>query len=87
MKKISKPLSATEILDRISKQWATKKDVMDIGYIGDTTAGKVMKEITNNVFKEKNKKLPKGLIPMELLIDYFGININYLKKVAKEQIK
>ena len=31
---------------------------------------------------EKGYILPKGLIPMELLKEYLGINIAYLKKVS-----
>ena len=35
--------------------------------------------------KEKGKYLPNNYVPTDLVIDYLGINMNYLKKVAKER--
>lgn len=85
MKKLEKRLTAKETLERLNNQWATKRDVMDIGFIGDTSAGKVMNEITTRVLTETDKKLPKGLVPMEYVIKYFDINLSYLKKVVRER--
>lgn len=85
MKKLEKRLTAKETLERLNNQWATKRDVMDIGFIGDNNAGKVMNEITTQVLNETDKKLPKGLVPMEYVIKYFDINLSYLKKVVRER--
>ncbi len=84
MKKLEKRLTAKETLERLNNQWATKRDVMDIGFLGETRAGEVMNKITTQVFNETNKKLPKGLVPMEYVANYFDINLSYLKKVVKE---
>ena len=84
MKKLDRRLSASETLERISTQWATKRDVMDIGFIGDTQATSIMREIRDSIEQKTGKKVPIGVIPMEKLIDYFSINISYLKKISKE---
>lgn len=84
MKKLEKRLSAFETLERLNSQWATKRDVMDIGFIGDTQANKVIKHIREEIEKE-GKVLPQGVVPMEKVKDYFSINISYLKKVSNEK--
>lgn len=84
MKKLEKRLSAIETLERLSSQWATKRDVMDIGFIGDTQANKVIKHIKDSIEKQ-GKILPKGVVPMEKVMDYFSINISYLRKISNEK--
>ncbi len=79
MKKPEKVLSASETLEILSKQWATKQDIQRLAYVGDSKASEMAKEITTMV----NKKLPKGLYPMAIVKDYLGIDINYLKKVER----
>lgn len=86
MKKIEKPLTAKEMLDRINTQWATKRDVMDIGYIGDTKANSIIKGI-RKALEVDGYKLPAHRIPMPNVIEYFNIDIKYLKKVAKADNK
>ena len=86
MKKLITPLTAEETLERISKQWASKRDVMDIGFIGDTKAGIVVKEIKDDL-ELHGYKLPSNYIPMQAVIDYFKINITYLKKVSQKKDK
>ena len=82
MKKIDAPLSANEMLKRINTQWATKRDVMDIGYIGDTVASSVMSAIRESLEAE-GYKLPAYRVPMQMVIEYFKIDIKYLKNVSK----
>ena len=72
MKKPVKKLSASETLEILDNQWA---------FIGETRARTIASNISNKVL-EKGYILPKGLIPMELLKEYLGINIAYLKKVS-----
>lgn len=81
MKKPIKKLSASETLEILNNQWASIEDIMKLAFIGETKA----RNIANNIsiiVSEKDYTLPKGLIPMELLKDYLGINIAYLKKVS-----
>ena len=84
MKKLEKRLSAFETLERLSSQWATKRDIMDIGFIGDTQANKVIKCIREEIENE-GKILPKGIVPMEKVKDYFSINISYLRKISNKK--
>ncbi len=86
MKKLICPLSAEETLERISKQWANRRDVMDIGFIGDTKAGVIVNEIRVNL-ENQGYRLPNNYIPMQAVIDYFKINISYLKKVSQKKDK
>lgn len=81
MKKPVKKLSASETLEILNNQWASIEDIMKIAFIGETKARTIASNISNKV-SEKGYTLPKGLIPMELLKDYLGINIAYLKKVS-----
>ena len=81
MKKLISPLSAEETLERISKQWASKRDVMDIGFVGDTKAALIISEIKDDLEK-RGYRLPNGFVPMQAVIDYFKINISYLKRVS-----
>lgn len=76
-------LSAKDMLELISKYWANVDDIMKIGSVGRNRAQLIKREIVDNCVE--NKKLPYGLVPMEKVIEYFDINIQYLKKVQKKE--
>lgn len=76
-------ITAKEMLEIVSQQWATVYDIQKIGNCGKNQAQKVKKEIKEKVKNDLNKDLPRGLVPMEQVVDYYHININYLKKVTK----
>ena len=78
-----KLLTADELLDLFNSQWATTKDIMNIGVVGMNKALFIKKEIMTDLIS-KGYMLPNGLVPMSYVIDYFKININYLKKVARK---
>lgn len=81
-----KPLSASELLDCMDKQWADWEDVAKIGCVGIDQAKKIKKDMMIKWQEEHpNKLLPYGLIPMKYVVDYFDINISYLKKLANKQ--
>ena len=86
MKKLEKPLSASEILNRINNQWANKRDIMDIAFVGKNVADNIANTIKTEL-EAQGYYLPKGVIPMDKLVEYLKININYLKKVSKESNK
>lgn len=81
----NKKLNADEILHLINKQWANRQDVKLLGYIGDNKSYEVMQDI-RKIVQEKGYTLPKELVPMEAVVDYFKININYLKKVRSKNL-
>ena len=77
-------VSAEEMLKIFDNQWASTKDIMKIGAVGVNKSQKIKNEICE-ISNKNGYKLPCGLVPMEEVINYFGININYLKRVAKNE--
>lgn len=75
-------LNAQELLELLETQWASTKDIMKIGAVGENRAYLIKKQIQKQV-ETQGKLLPSGLVPMEFVVDYFQININYLKKISK----
>lgn len=82
MKKPTQRLTAKETLEILNNQWATTEDIMRLAFVGESKAREMTKEIKNIISKE-NKKLPRGLFPMQVVQEYLGININYLKKIER----
>lgn len=85
MPKRSSPASATELLELLNKQWASNKDIMKIGGVGLNRAIADRKEIELKV-KEKygpNCRLPSARVPMVEVVNFYNINVNYLKKVSQ----
>ncbi len=75
-------LSASELLKLISeKQWANSTDLMKISGKCRNYADKDKREIIEQLEKQ-GYRLPRGLVPMDVVVDYYKINITYLKKVA-----
>lgn len=77
-------LTAQEILNILDSQWADKKAIKQIGYVGDNKAWEIMNKIRANLENE-GYYLPRGLVPMEKVVEYFKININYLKKLRGDK--
>lgn len=75
--------SASEQLKAMTSQWANNKSIMIIGGVGLNKATDIRKEIENQI-KEDGYRLPRNaVVPMKYVIDYFNIDICYLKKLAK----
>ena len=83
MKRPTQRLSAKETLELLNNQWATTEDIMKLAFVGESKAREMTKEITDIVLKEHKKKLPRGLFPRQVVQEYLGININYLKKIER----
>ena len=86
MKKPKEKLSAQELLSLLSSQWADTETLMKIGCVGYNTALAIKKEIVSTAASE-GYSLPRGLVPMEMVVDYFKINISYLKKFVNKEGK
>lgn len=75
--------SASEQLKAMTSQWANNRSIMIIGGVGLNKATDIRKEIENQI-KEDGYRLPRNaVVPMKYVIDYFNIDIGYLKKLAK----
>ena len=82
--KVTNSISAKETLELINKTWADKHDVMKLASCGETSAEKIKKDLTD-ILAQEGYVLPTNKVPMDRLVQYLKININYLKKVSKEQ--
>lgn len=76
-------MSAGELLELLNHQWANANDIRLIANCGINQAQKHKKAIVDLVKDKTGKECPHGLVPMEYVVLYFGININFLKKVSK----
>lgn len=77
-------MKANEILEIISKQWATTKDIQDLANVGRDKAMKIKKAIQKELL-ERNWLLPnETVIPMCELVKYLHIDINYLKRIERK---
>ena len=75
--------SASEQLQAMTSQWANNKSIMIIGGVGLNNATGIRKEIENQI-REDRYRLPRNaVVPMKYVIDYFNIDIGYLKKLAR----
>ena len=74
---------ASEQLLAMTDQWADTNAICTIGNIGKGKAIQVRQEIEEQI-KQEGYRLPRQkIVPMRYVIDYFKIDINYLKKLAK----
>ena len=75
--------SASEQLQAMSCQWADNKTIMIVGGVGMNKAVTIRKKIEEKI-KDEGLNLPRqAIVPMRYVIDYFNIDINYLKRLAK----
>lgn len=73
-------IQADEMLEILNKQWATIQDIMKIGALGRNKARNIKNEIERNII-DQGFKLPNNLVPMEKVIDYFKINVDFLVSI------
>lgn len=76
-------MKAKEILNILSKPWVTTKDIMLIVDLKTSTAGTIKRTIEAE-FRKKypTKYLPSNCVPTKMVIEYFDINIDFLKSLA-----
>lgn len=78
-------MNARETLKLISKQWCDIDDLMKLAEIGKNNAIKLRSEIRNELLL-KGYTLPNNRLPMIEVVNKLKININYLEKMAKENL-
>lgn len=74
-------LTAKQVLEVASSQWATAKDIMILGSVGRNKAHAIRNEIILSCYND-NKLRNRGLVPMVEVLKYFNIDIEYLKEMA-----
>lgn len=78
-------MDARETLKLISKQWCNLNDLMLLAEIGKNNAIKLRKEIKQDLINQ-GYTLPNNRLPMIEVVNKLKININYLEKMAKENL-
>ena len=78
-------MDARETLKLISKQWCNLDDLMKLAEIGKNNAVKLRIEIKNDLIN-RGYTLPNNRLPMIEVVNKLKININYLEKMAKENL-
>ena len=72
------------MLVTLNKQWATIQDIMLVGSLGRNKARDIKNEIAEKI-KQEGKRLHNNLVPMEKVIEYFNINVEYLVSINKSK--
>lgn len=78
-------MNARETLKLISKQWCDINDLMKLAETGKNNAVKLRREIKDELIL-KGYTLPNNRLPMIEVVNKLKININYLEKMAKENL-
>lgn len=73
MCKRRKILTKEEIENIAQYQWASINDIMNIGAIGKNKAREILRIISNEYNKERTI-IQSGLVPMNMVLNYFNIN-------------
>ena len=79
--KLVESLTAKETLKIISKQWASVNDIKQLASVGNGKALNIKKDIQQSLSDDGFTLTTK--IPMDRLVEYLGINVEYLKKISK----
>lgn len=78
-------MSAKETLELISKQWCDLNDLRQLTGLGKNNAMKLKKEI-KSYLNNLGYQLPNKLLPMNEVVNYLKININYLQTMSGRHI-
>lgn len=82
-------MTSIEMIKILSKPWASVTDIKKIGACGRDTATTIRELITTDIYKT-GKRLPIGrekLVPMQNVIDYFNLDIDYIYSMAEKESK
>lgn len=80
MGKKRKSLTKEEIDVMAQYQWANVTDIMNIGAIGRNKARDVL-NIISEKFYEGKSKVQNGLVPMDMVLEYFNISNKTTKEI------
>ena len=75
-------MTIDETLKLIAQQWCNLSDLMKLANIGINTALTIKSKIKNNLEKE-GYYVPKNAVPMQKVVKYLNIDIDYLESISK----
>lgn len=79
-------MKVNELLEIISKQWCNTEDLIKITGLGRNTVLKLKKQIKNSLYA-REYSLPNVLLPMNEVVKYLKIDIDYLKDINSKTIR
>lgn len=75
-------MTVDETLKLISQQWCNLLDLMKLANIGRNSALTIKSKIKNDLEKE-GYYVPKNAVPMQEVVKYLNIDIDYLESRSK----
>ena len=75
-------MNPKEILKVISKQWCSLEYLKKLTGLGKNNLLKLKRDIKNNL---NNNSIPNKLLPMNEVVKYLNIDIDYLKKLDRKE--
>lgn len=85
MTKRKEILTKEQVYEIAKYQWASIKDIMSIGAIGRNKAREVQNVISENFYNGKSK-VQNGLVPMDMVLEYFNIPKPQVIGIQNERI-
>ena len=79
-------MNAKELLEILSKQWCTVEDLKKIANVGYNKVYAIRNKLIKSLEKD-GYILPKGLLPMQEVVKYLKIDLEYLEKVISIEQK
>ena len=79
-------MKANELLEIISKQWCNTEDLIKITGLGRNTVLKLKKQIKDSL-NTREYSLSNGLLPMNEVVKYLKIDIDYLEDINSKTIR
>ena len=79
-------MNAHDMLEILSKQWCNTEDLKKLTGLGKNNISKLKTKIRKELMS-KGYKLPTKLLPMNEVVNYLKIDIEYLNQIAKNNVK
>jgi len=79
-------MNAHDMLEILSKQWCNTEDLKKLTGLGKNNISKLKTKIRKELIS-KGYKLPTKLLPMNEVVNYLKIDIEYLNQIAKNNVK
>ena len=77
-------MTAQETLDIIAKPWCNLEDLMKLAQVGRNLALELRHKIRDYVINQ-GYQLPGNNLPMDKVVEYLKINIEYLEKTNRKE--
>ena len=79
-------MTASETLKLIANQWCSLSDLMKLASVGRNNALYIKSTIKKRLENE-NYYVQNNAVPMQEVVKYLNIDIDYYKKIAEYQLK